>query len=147
MSPIADLAEADAGEKYDACCPRRKPNKAMLVSFGCRFGRRSCVDILVGDCFTATPAGTLDGAKGLDVRLRRYHAGWSRRREPLFFSRDFKGNDEQDDSATPAMPHRGDMISEVIARVAGWDQLARVWEFIIGFFTFLWGLLRFLGGG
>jgi len=39
------------------------------------------------------------------------------------------------------------MIFEVIARVAGWDQLARVWEFIIGFFTFLWGLLRFLGGG
>jgi len=45
------------------------------------------------------------------------------------------------------MPHRGDMTFEVIARVAGWDQLARVWEFIIGFFTFLWGLLRFLGGG
>lgn len=36
---------------------------------------------------------------------------------------------------------------DVILRVAGWDQFARVWDFVVGFFKFLWGLLRFLGGG
>ncbi|SAL22056.1 hypothetical protein AWB65_01167 [Caballeronia humi] len=39
------------------------------------------------------------------------------------------------------------MIFDAIARVACWDQLERVWEFIVAFFKFLWALLRFLGGG
>ncbi|BAN23006.1 hypothetical protein BRPE64_ACDS12520 [Caballeronia insecticola] len=39
------------------------------------------------------------------------------------------------------------MILNVLLRVANWDQLERIWEFIIGFFKFLWSLLRFLGGG
>jgi hypothetical protein len=41
----------------------------------------------------------------------------------------------------------GDVMFDVFARVAGWDQLERVWEFIVGFFKFLWALLRFIGGG
>jgi hypothetical protein len=40
-----------------------------------------------------------------------------------------------------------DMIFEALMRVANWDQLERIWEFIVGFFKFLWALLRFLGGG
>ncbi|SPB18636.1 hypothetical protein NOV72_05838 [Caballeronia novacaledonica] len=39
------------------------------------------------------------------------------------------------------------MILRAILHVASWDQLERIWEFIVGFFKFLWGLLRFLGGG
>ena len=39
------------------------------------------------------------------------------------------------------------MILHVLLRVAGWDQLERIWEFVVGFFKCLWGLLRFLGGG
>lgn len=31
----------------------------------------------------------------------------------------------------------------MILHVFSWDQLARIWEFIVGFFKFLWGLLRF----
>lgn len=30
---------------------------------------------------------------------------------------------------------------------AGWDQLVRLWELIVLVVRFLWGLLRFLGGG
>jgi hypothetical protein len=41
----------------------------------------------------------------------------------------------------------GDMMFEALARVANWDQLERIWEFVVGFFKFLWALLRFLGGG
>jgi hypothetical protein len=41
----------------------------------------------------------------------------------------------------------GNVMFEVFARVAGWDQLERVWEFIVGFFKFLWALLRFMSGG
>jgi len=41
----------------------------------------------------------------------------------------------------------GYVMFEVFALVAGWDQLERVWDFIVGFFKFLWALLRFLGGG
>ncbi len=41
----------------------------------------------------------------------------------------------------------GNVMFEAFARVAGWDQLERVWEFIVGFFKFLWALLRFIGGG
>jgi hypothetical protein len=40
-----------------------------------------------------------------------------------------------------------DMIFEALMRIANWDQLERIWEFIVGFFKFLWALLRFLGGG
>ncbi|WP_157977814.1 hypothetical protein [Paraburkholderia kururiensis] len=29
----------------------------------------------------------------------------------------------------------------------GWDQLVRLWELIVLVVRFLWGLLRFLGGG
>jgi hypothetical protein len=47
--------------------------------------------------------------------------------------------------AAPRQP--GNVMFEVFARVAGWDQLERVWEFIVGFFKFLWALLRFIGGG
>jgi hypothetical protein len=43
--------------------------------------------------------------------------------------------------------HPVDMIFEVLMRVANWDQLERIWEFVVGFFKFLWALLRFLGGG
>jgi len=43
--------------------------------------------------------------------------------------------------------HPVDMILDAIMRVANWDQLERIWEFIVGFFKFLWALLRFLGGG
>ena len=39
------------------------------------------------------------------------------------------------------------MILETLWRVANWDQLERIWEFVVGFFKFLWALLRFLGGG
>lgn len=39
------------------------------------------------------------------------------------------------------------LLSCVIFRVAGWDQLERIWEFLVGFFKFLWALLRLLGGG
>ncbi len=42
---------------------------------------------------------------------------------------------------------RAGMMLDVLARVANWDQLARIWEFVVGFFKFLWTLLRFLGGG
>jgi hypothetical protein len=38
------------------------------------------------------------------------------------------------------------MILRTIMHVASWDQLERVWEFIVGFFKFLWALLKFLGG-
>jgi hypothetical protein len=48
-------------------------------------------------------------------------------------------------AAAPRQP--GNVMFEVFARVAGWDQLERVWEFIVGFFKFLWALLRFIGGG
>jgi hypothetical protein len=41
----------------------------------------------------------------------------------------------------------GNVMFEAFARVAGWDQLERVWEFVVGFFKFLWALLRFIGGG
>jgi hypothetical protein len=46
-------------------------------------------------------------------------------------------------------PPRGTalMIWQVVTRVANWDQLERIWAFIVGFFKFLWALLRFLGGG
>lgn len=48
----------------------------------------------------------------------------------------------------PARPSRtDDVMFDLIVRVAGWDQLERVWEFVVGFFKFLWALLRFLGGG
>lgn len=40
-----------------------------------------------------------------------------------------------------------DVIFDVIMRVAGWDQLERIWDFVVGFFKFLWALLRLLGGG
>jgi hypothetical protein len=43
--------------------------------------------------------------------------------------------------------HLVDMMFEALMRVANWDQLERIWEFIVGFFKFLWALLRFLGGG
>jgi hypothetical protein len=43
--------------------------------------------------------------------------------------------------------HAADMMFEALMRVANWDQLERIWEFIVGFFKFLWALLRFLGGG
>jgi hypothetical protein len=33
-----------------------------------------------------------------------------------------------------------------VLRIADWDQLARIWEFVVGFFKFLWALLKFLGG-
>ncbi|VXB92435.1 conserved hypothetical protein [Burkholderia sp. 8Y] len=39
------------------------------------------------------------------------------------------------------------MILHALLWVATWDQLERIWEFVIGFFKFLWALLRFLGGG
>ncbi|CAH2807319.1 MAG: hypothetical protein CBARDMAM_5309 [uncultured Caballeronia sp.] len=39
------------------------------------------------------------------------------------------------------------MMFEALLRIANWDQLERIWEFIVGFFKFLWALLRFLGGG
>ncbi len=39
------------------------------------------------------------------------------------------------------------MMLHVILRVANWDQLERIWEFVIGFFKFRWALLKFLGGG
>ncbi|WP_277183314.1 hypothetical protein [Caballeronia sp. BR00000012568055] len=39
------------------------------------------------------------------------------------------------------------MILHCVLRVASWDQLERIWEFIVGFFKFLWALLKFLGGG
>ncbi len=39
------------------------------------------------------------------------------------------------------------MILHTFWRVATWDQLERIWEFVVGFFKFLWALLRFLGGG
>lgn len=29
----------------------------------------------------------------------------------------------------------------------GWDQLVRLWDLIVLVVRFLWGLLRFLGGG
>ncbi|CAH2794307.1 MAG: hypothetical protein CBCREVIR_1618 [Candidatus Burkholderia crenata] len=43
--------------------------------------------------------------------------------------------------------HPVDMTSEALLRIANWDQPERIWEFIVGFFKFLWALLRFLGGG
>ena len=43
--------------------------------------------------------------------------------------------------------HPVEMIFETLMRVANWDQLERIWEFVVGFFKFLWALLRFLGGG
>ncbi|CAH2792335.1 MAG: hypothetical protein CBARDCOR_4799 [uncultured Caballeronia sp.] len=43
--------------------------------------------------------------------------------------------------------HPVDMMFEALLRIANWDQLERIWEFIVGFFKFLWALLRFLGGG
>jgi hypothetical protein len=49
--------------------------------------------------------------------------------------------------ATCRAVHPGDMMFEALLRVANWDQLERIWEFIVGFFKFLWALLRFLGGG
>lgn len=39
------------------------------------------------------------------------------------------------------------MMLDAVLRAASWDQLERIWEFIVGFFKFLWALLRFLGGG
>jgi hypothetical protein len=37
---------------------------------------------------------------------------------------------------------------DAFARIAArWDQLERIWYFVIGFFKFLWALLRLLGGG
>jgi hypothetical protein len=39
------------------------------------------------------------------------------------------------------------LMLHAVMRVASWDQLERIWEFIIGFFKFLWALLKFLGGG
>ncbi|GGD52500.1 hypothetical protein GCM10010985_02770 [Caballeronia grimmiae] len=39
------------------------------------------------------------------------------------------------------------MMLQTVLGVANWDQLERIWEFIVGFFKFLWALLRFLGGG
>jgi hypothetical protein len=39
------------------------------------------------------------------------------------------------------------MMLTALLHVAGWDQLERIWEFVAGFFKFLWALLRFLGGG
>ena len=39
------------------------------------------------------------------------------------------------------------MMFEVLVRIGNWDQLERIWEFVVGFFKFLWALLRFLGGG
>jgi hypothetical protein len=39
------------------------------------------------------------------------------------------------------------MILHCVMRVASWDQLERIWEFIVGFFKLLWALLKFLGGG
>jgi hypothetical protein len=39
------------------------------------------------------------------------------------------------------------LLFDTLVRVAGWDQLERVWEFLVGFFKFLWTLLRLLGGG
>jgi hypothetical protein len=44
----------------------------------------------------------------------------------------------------PTLPR---MILHTLLRVATWDQLERIWEFVVGFFKFLWALLRFLGGG
>jgi hypothetical protein len=43
--------------------------------------------------------------------------------------------------------HPVNMMFEALMRVANWDQLERIWEFVVGFFKFLWALLRFLGGG
>jgi hypothetical protein len=46
------------------------------------------------------------------------------------------------------MPRGADnMILQALVRIASWDQLERIWEFVVGFFKFLWSLLRFLGGG
>jgi hypothetical protein len=39
------------------------------------------------------------------------------------------------------------MMLQTVLGVANWDQLERIWEFIVGFFKFLWALLRLLGGG
>lgn len=49
--------------------------------------------------------------------------------------------------ATCRAAHPVDMMFEALLRIANWDQLERIWEFIVGFFKFLWALLRFLGGG
>jgi hypothetical protein len=40
-----------------------------------------------------------------------------------------------------------DVIFHALLSVGNWDQLERIWEFVIGFFKFLWALLRLLGGG
>lgn len=39
------------------------------------------------------------------------------------------------------------MMLRTLFYLANWDQLERIWAFVVGFFKFLWGLLRFLGGG
>lgn len=39
------------------------------------------------------------------------------------------------------------MIVRTLLSTANWDQLERIWAFIVGFFKFLWALLKLLGGG
>jgi hypothetical protein len=36
---------------------------------------------------------------------------------------------------------------DAFARVSGWQHLYHLWELIVMLCKFLWGLLRFLGGG
>jgi hypothetical protein len=55
-------------------------------------------------------------------------------------------------SNAPLQPRAGFMNAHDLARaltphVANWDQLERVWAFVVGFFKFIWSLLQFLGGG
>jgi hypothetical protein len=65
-----------------------------------------------------------------------------RRRPPGFLCDAFR-------PFTPRFCARGPvrMMLHCLLRVASWDQLERIWEFIVGFFKFLWALLKFLGGG
>ncbi|WP_146749712.1 hypothetical protein [Paraburkholderia bryophila] len=39
------------------------------------------------------------------------------------------------------------IMIDAFARVSGWQQLYHLWELIVMLCKFLWGLLRFLGGG
>ncbi|WP_176060789.1 hypothetical protein [Paraburkholderia sp. BCC1876] len=39
------------------------------------------------------------------------------------------------------------IMIDSFARVSGWQQLYHLWELIVMLCKFLWGLLRFLGGG
>jgi hypothetical protein len=50
-------------------------------------------------------------------------------------------------NAGAAIPFSTVTMIDSFARVSGWQQLYHLWELIVMLCKFLWGLLRFLGGG